>query len=1012
MFRYYITYFLILINSFSKEFVLRVFVCINLLGFFAGNTKCQPLSFTLYNEKDGLPAGFVTSVFKDSRGIVWLGTTNGLCRFDGRNFINYGLQYEIPDLHVKYIDEHEDGTLVVGFHHSVCHFDGRVFKTILNGKGDSQGFYFYEKPKYHNEDTRLIINGIHYVWQQNKYKAKPVQDIGLFTAWVKFGTDTVFAHPDGRVNLGKKNRRFELLPAAPYKSIIQFLSKDSLLIVNKKGVYCLSEGRLSLVKRLNILTEYDVIGLAISQHQYVWVSIERYGTLCIDLKDKHVKHYHSGNSKLSNFDIPRNFGDAYVWFASSHGLVKFRESAYSIYTRYFDASISNVHGFFPMDSANYLLSTKRGIFKVSGSSKLLRKADLIQNTTEDNSIIELVKHNTKGSFLGVSSQFKLIDFSLYPPKFNPAIALNKAIPSNSERVNSFYAKSMQGILISQPGKVWLQANDQPLHAIPVSNSKSIYLRSFVETKSGMIWGIHLDGICKLVNKEFTPVEVIPPLPATAEFFNITQQADTLWVGTLTDGLYGLIESDSKLTRVVHIHEKNGLLGNSVYKTLTDKDGDIWMITNRGLQCLLKNKEGRTPVTIPIPGYHFEELLNANIRLDSVGQIWFHNPHSLVAIDLDRFKQDNGAIKVFITAVEQGDSLLTGVFSKKDFAFAPPLQVELAHHQNNLTISFSAMSYHSEGIFYKYKLKGAETEWNEDVSTERVVYTGLAPGFYTFTVSAATPGSAYGEETIFSFNIQQPFYKTFWFLGTCGLLFFGGILFWYQQKLKRINEQNAKKMLEGKKMAQLQVQSLQAQLNPHFIFNALNSIQDYILSHNATEASRFLSRFAKLMRLVLENSSRNILPIVEVADMMNRYLELESLRLDEEFEYRIYVDPQIDSSSLGVPLMMIQPFVENAIWHGLMPKPGKKELNMHIVLEAEKIKITIEDNGVGRKHTEQKSKSHKSKGAELAKESFKALSDLLNIEADIYIKDKVNMHGVPEGTAVLITLPKIIIQHAY
>lgn len=971
----------------------------------------QLSSFTLYNEKDGLPAGFVTAVFKDSRGIIWVGTTNGLCRFDGRNFTTYGLPHGIPDLHVKYVNEHEDGSLVVGFHQVVCHFDGRRFTPVLQNKNSSDGFYYYKKHCYHDKSTAIIINGTHYRWQNGRYEPLQVTVPSPFTAWVICGPDTVFAATDGSVLIGDAQQRRQVLQATGQLTSFHFLQKDSLLLVQKSGLYCFSRGRFWKVMNLSVNTPYDVLDVTVAGERYIWMSFEGFGTLCLDWYTKNAWHYHSKNSPLSNFDKPINFGDASVWFASSHGVIKAYESAYTMYNQKFDISLSNIQGFFAAGNQSFLLAAANSLMHLQYTNGHLQPPKVIGQLPAGEGIIHLCRSYNNHNYLLTNRISKLYRYHGKGTGITPAHDLNEAIAPRLAGVRGYYSSSLQSVLFAQSGKVWQIGPQGKLTKIPVTGADSPYLRGFTELSGGAVWGIHLDGVCKLVNKQFVPVKLIPALPPTAEIISIAAVNDTLWLGTLTDGLYGITEQNHCLVRVVHVHEKNGLWGNSVYKLMNDADGDVWMITNRGLQCLRQTPEGRRPVAVHIPGYKYEGLLYAGLQTDSVGQVWFYNTHSLLSIKRRQFKQSVPPPKVFLTAIAQADSFFTGKFTPQQFCFTPPDQVVLPHYKNSLTIGFSAISYAEEGVQYRYRLAGAENGWNNNMTDEEVVYTGLAPGTYTFEVSAATPGGPYGAPAIFSFTITPPFYKTWWFYWGSGLLLFLLLLALYSQKVQKLKAENAQKMQQSKRMAQLHMQSLQAQLNPHFIFNALNSIQDYILSHNATEASRYLSRFAKLIRLMLDNSSRNILPVSEVADMMNRYLELESLRMDEDFEYSIAIEENLDAYHTGVPLMMVQPYVENAIWHGLMPKNGKKLLTIRIAPVLNGISISIEDNGVGRMQAAQKQKAHKSVGAQLAHESFEALSALLNLKADLTITDKLDAEGRAAGTIVTIILPQINIQHA-
>jgi tetratricopeptide (TPR) repeat protein len=214
----------------------------------------------------------------------------------------------------------------------------------------------------------------------------------------------------------------------------------------------------------------------------------------------------------------------------------------------------------------------------------------------------------------------------------------------------------------------------------------------------------------------------------------------------------------------------------------------------------------------------------------------------------------------------------------------------------------------------------------------------------------------------------------------------------------------------KKADDLKMQALRAQMNPHFIFNSLNSINSFILNNNKEDASRYLTKFSRLMRLMLHHSQSSLITLQEELDALEIYIEMEKLRFNNHFEYSIYVPVEIDPSSYKVPPLIIQPFVENAIWHGLMHKKSKGSLMIEFfVLDEKDIFCRITDDGIGRKNSSEKQplpgKTYKSVGMQITKERiFKP--EKSNGVAPIKIMDLVNSDGTPGGTSVTIKLPEV------
>ncbi|MBR9920974.1 MAG: GAF domain-containing protein [Bacteroidetes bacterium] len=227
-------------------------------------------------------------------------------------------------------------------------------------------------------------------------------------------------------------------------------------------------------------------------------------------------------------------------------------------------------------------------------------------------------------------------------------------------------------------------------------------------------------------------------------------------------------------------------------------------------------------------------------------------------------------------------------------------------------------------------------------------------------------------------------------------------------------QQEKSLLElNKRMAETRLMAVRAQMNPHFIFNSLNAIQECILSEKVDAAFHYLSRFSRLLRLVLDYSGRNYIRLDQEINLLNLYLELEKMRFDEDFVYEIRLDQELVPDAYRMPSLLIQPFVENAIWHGLLPKKGARELRIEFSLQEEDfLKCTIEDNGIGRTASMDSKKDrlhlekHESKGITLARERLDAISQQTNLHTNIEVQDLYHADGQAAGTRVIILLPGI------
>ncbi|MCB0707640.1 MAG: histidine kinase [Saprospiraceae bacterium] len=222
----------------------------------------------------------------------------------------------------------------------------------------------------------------------------------------------------------------------------------------------------------------------------------------------------------------------------------------------------------------------------------------------------------------------------------------------------------------------------------------------------------------------------------------------------------------------------------------------------------------------------------------------------------------------------------------------------------------------------------------------------------------------------------------------------------------------KRFLElNQRMAETRLMAVRAQMNPHFIFNSLNSIQECILSEKIDAAYHYLSKFSRLLRLILDYSSRNFIRLDQEIHLLELYLELEKMRFDEQFSFQITAEPDLDIDAFRLPSLLIQPFVENSIWHGLLPKSGSRKLLIHFAEDQEEFLIcTVEDNGIGRaaakarKSKQIPTETHESKGMNLALERIEAVTQQTGQHASITIEDLEDDQGNALGTRVIIRLP--------
>jgi ligand-binding sensor domain-containing protein len=451
-----------------------------------------------------------------------------------------------------------------------------------------------------------------------------------------------------------------------------------------------------------------------------------------------------------------------------------------------------------------------------------------------------------------------------------------------------------------------------------------------------------------------------------------------------------------------ITAKEGLPNNLVQAVMKDGFGNVWVACyNDGFCKINMNDFSITSygindgITDNAFTSKFYQLKNGNVLIGASESFISFNPAAFTAAPAPANVRITG-LHVFEKEV-MVDPLLNG---------HRPLQ--LSYKENSVRIEFASLTFWSPGcIQYFYKLDGVDKGWIAADKSHVAIYNQLKDGKYIFNIKCKNRDGVFCINTTqLKINISPPFWKTGWFISLI-LIFIVGLIYWFI----KWREKNIKAIDAGKlKVQQLKLEALRSQMNPHFIFNSLNAIQECILTNKVDAAYEYLSKFSRLQRMVLNNSEKELIPLNDEIEMIALYLSLESLRFKKSFTYDINITGISDIDEIMIPSLITQPLVENAIWHGLGNKEGDKTL---VIIYEEKnglLFITIDDNGIGRQKAalirKQKlgSSQFASKGTIILQQRLHVLSQ--HLKADIHLEtiDKKDELDNATGTKVIIAFP--------
>jgi hypothetical protein len=481
---------------------------------------------------------------------------------------------------------------------------------------------------------------------------------------------------------------------------------------------------------------------------------------------------------------------------------------------------------------------------------------------------------------------------------------------------------------------------------------------------------------------------------------ITPISDNELISISSDSGIALIDKNFNTTNQLFSTKINQA---NLFKDVEIIKNKIWTIGENTILTITNYNQSSTYTTHeynPITGFENYNFLQDGI-VNIKNNLYFIAEEGIVYTnnfeEINKIKHQ----EILITNVELFNQPL------KSFSLFEKNKIhQLPFYENSISVNFTTKNFNGLPLIkFQYYLEGYKNKWIDLEHTNNISFQNLPPKNYTLKIRASDNfGNFNNYYTTLNFKINSPFYYKWWFILSCLLILTSILYFIYKSKIKQIqNEENIKSKFE-KELANLEMTALRAQINPHFIFNSLNSINSFILKNENDKARKYLVRFSQLVRTILTHSSQNFVTLDEELKSLKLYLEIESMRFDNQFNYEINIDDNIKLQQLKIPSMLLQPYVENAIWHGLIPKNGNKNLKINItVTKLDVLEITIEDNGIGintSKENSQKSITS-SKGMSLGENRIKLLN---NHKASIKIIDLHSETNLNAGTKICINLP--------
>lgn len=950
-----------------------------------------------YSTADGLPSNTINWIAPDNDHFLWFSTEGGLVRYDGTTFTSYGMKDGLSHNEVVLVKTDKMG---------------RVWFFCLNGRRD----YFYRGKIYNEKNTPFLkeLRGTFY-FVQDKYDnlyfysfharriialdknnkvtkyfmpsipqenspissdgmniqhllRLPSDDFLIFTYAGIFKTSDLAKEPKQIVAFDRYHNIFQEEDTLIYDVIADSATHSSLLIKYINGISV----DTTLFEEDALDNDASILQ---GPNDILWVSSYTKGLFCLKNK-KVIYHFDPKEIQCIQTDHEGN-----IWIDAKNGAYKI--SPYILDFKHYD----NTN--FQNEGIDALSPGPNGsLWSLGGQNIYLLKNDKFYS--HDINQPDRVFKNIHG----LANNTVIFGEYFYDWYVMTGITTNPA--SKKIAYNKLFRLPADGHLSVDKTRREICLNEYYKKELTTFSS----LNDFRETgrkpigvainvfydRNNDLAVLKVNGNFNIQDDKLVPIKLLNTLPRIRYKTHLNLDSSAELFLSAADSLYMINQN-----KTVNLTSSFDISLNTPIQRIQYDSRKLYLSTFRNIflcenpQVITDNKS----VRLRLIDLNFNDIRDILAYNDTLYVASGDGLTILPAVGIDKIR----------TRVPLPYFQSVMINDKESDLYGPEIEFK---GKNRINFSFGSINYSHNPVLFSYKLEGYEKEWTSG-ATGRVAYGNLSPGNYVFLVRAGKPDTIWSEPIKYPFTIQATLWQHPLFYAALSVLA-AGLLFMYIIKRKNLQ---LKRSEFDHQMATLEQKALQSMMNPHFIFNALGSIQFYLLQNKPAEAGLYLSQFARLIRQNLSAINSALINLEEETDRLKNYMDLEKLRMEDKFDYTIEFDKDVDEDEVLIPSMIIQPFVENAIWHGISTLKGRGMIRISFAMQSPKaIKISIEDNGVGIKQAGAYSSSgenHLHMGMAMTQKRLEIIGKRMNIQTFVTITE--TSPGSPNpGTRVVLLVP--------
>ncbi len=960
------------------QYILLIF-----LVAFCSQASCQ--HYINYTTRDGLPSATLYTGIQDSNGFMLINSKDGLIRFDGNQFELFNINQGLPDNEILNSRMDQDAYIWLRLFGGKigCYKDGVIYTDEdrpilrkLNGLLNQSKLVYFD----HSTDGSIVFHqplcDSFFIISNNQIIIKKLEGVRRINRliyhkkylYVLLSNRMYSISPDGKIDTTEFSYRSTELIG--YHQGYFFSIENAMIWLDDElwnpgdfsiSRFALANGRMEKVVSRKVRS--NPVALAFSKDQIFFTQKNSLMSANLDLTETSLFHRFDYVEKINGISVDRQSN---LWaFTKDKGLFLFPHNR----------RISTLtHNIIP--NGVYLL----------GNAYSMQGNKLYQYKGEEKKVLF---QGTDGTEFGRIRATKTVGSKIY---FLTDNDIELVVYDTSSR-------AIEDMKLPYYGS--LKDFDVLDGTVLLGTKSGFFSKEGGVVKKNMV-GIRTTSVC------------------------FGEDKNEVFAGTL-NGILHLRREGSKWDKVKDYDQIKG----RILKVRKDQNGVIWVLElnkikallNGEIVCALDETKGLKSNTLNDITVDSNKLIVATNK--GVTVVHYDLIESSLRITrITSFGAENGLLNSFVNKAWIEDNML--IVSTNDAMHSIDMKpsglnkrrapyimsfkaggqelsldsLSLRNEQKHISISFSSLTFPAINNF-AYRIKELGDMWHYTNSTS-CEFNLSAPGSYHFELSNATEaGELVGKKTVLSFYVRPAFWQTDWFklaifiVAVCLSLLVLSI--WL--KRKRV------KLALEKNFAELKIQALKAQMNPHFIFNCLNAIQSIMNDGDMLQSNEYIAQFSKLIRQTLNFSSLDHITLEEEIEYLRAYIEMEKLRFDDLFNYTIELDEKIDIRGIIIPPMLLQVYVENAIRHGLAPKERNGELRISFRKESDFIVCHIEDNGVGIREKRSKHGIYQSKGLSLNEDRLNAYKLVLREDITLEVVNKMNeVDGSPSGTTIIVRIP--------